>query len=81
MVAAFDGWRAYLYHVAVVPEHRGEGLAKLLMDEAVTGLRAAGARRAFALVNEKNTAGLALCATMGFEPEGDVAWVKGPLSS
>lgn len=80
VVAAFDGWRAFLYHVAVVPDRRGEGLARLLMDEALNGLQSMGARRAFALVQDINTAGLALCATMGFELEGDVAWVKDPIA-
>lgn len=75
-IAAFDGWRAYIYHIAVAGEHRGQGLAQELMGHAEGILRRRGASRVYLMVNEGNTAGLALSATMGYEPEGDVAFVK-----
>ncbi len=75
-IAAFDGWRAYIYHVVVTPEHRGQGLAQELMAHAEGILRRRGASRVYLMVNESNTAGLALSAAMGYEPEGDVAFVK-----
>ena len=75
-VAAFDGWRAYIYHVAVAPSHQGRGLAKLLMAHSESHLKALGAPRTYVLVSESNAAGFALSAAMGFEPEGDVALVK-----
>ena len=76
IVAAFDGWRAYIYHVAVAPALRGQGLAKALIAEAEQYLHQHGAKRIYALINGDNTAGLALCASMGYEPEGDIAFVK-----
>jgi len=75
-VAAFDGWRAYIYHVAVAPSYRGKGLAKLLMRHSESHLKDLGALRTYVLVGESNVAGIALSAAMGFEPEGDVALVK-----
>ena len=75
-VTAYDGFRAYIYHVAVAREHRGEGLAHKLMSECEQILRARGAHRTYLLVSESNTAGLALSAAMGYEPEGDIAFVK-----
>jgi ribosomal protein S18 acetylase RimI-like enzyme len=75
-VAAFDGWRAYIYHVAVSPVRRGEGLAHELMMHAESVLRRRGATRVYLMVNEANTAGLALSAAMGYEPEGDIAFVR-----
>lgn len=75
-VAAFDGWRAYIYHVAVAPSHQGKGLAKLLMAHSESHLKALGAPRTYVLIGESNAAGFALSAAMGFEPEGDVALVK-----
>jgi ribosomal protein S18 acetylase RimI-like enzyme len=76
VVVAFDGWRAYIYHVAVAPFARGRGLARALLAEAEADLRSQGARRAYVEVNDANTAGLALCTSSGFEPEGDIALVK-----
>jgi ribosomal protein S18 acetylase RimI-like enzyme len=75
-VLAFDGWRAYIYHVAVAPSVRGEGLGRALMAEAEDYLRAQGARRVYVQVGEGNTAGVALCTSTGFFPEGDLAMVK-----
>lgn len=76
VVTAFDGWRAYIYHVAVAASHRGEGLAHHLMCEAEQILRARGAGRIYLMVTESNTAGLALSALLGYEPEGDLVFVK-----
>ena len=76
VVVAFDGWRAYIYHVAVDPSVRGRGLGRALLAEAEADLRSQGARRAYVEVSEANTAGLALCTSSGFEPEGEIALVK-----
>ena len=76
VIAAFDGWRAYIYHVAVAPAHRQHGLARRLMSAAETLLAQAGAQRVFAMVHQENPAGLALSAIMGYEPEGEVILVK-----
>jgi ribosomal protein S18 acetylase RimI-like enzyme len=79
-VASFDGWRAYIYHVAVAPEARRQGIARELMDASEERLRQRGARRVYALVNGDNTAGLALAAVSGYMPEGDVVMEKELLS-
>ncbi|MCC6380932.1 MAG: GNAT family N-acetyltransferase [Dehalococcoidia bacterium] len=76
IVLSFDGWRAYIYHLAVAPQARGRGLGTALMDEAEAYLRTQGARRIYVEVGGENTAGLALCAACGYLPEGDVTLVK-----
>lgn len=76
VVAAFDGWRAYISHVAVAAAHRGHGIAKALMGEAEGQLARVGARRAFVTVHQENPPGLALAAVMGYELEGEVVAVK-----
>ena len=75
-LATFDGWRAFLYHVAIDEAFRGQGVAKALIAEAEARVAAAGAHYLYALVHEENAAGLALATVMGFEPEGDVVLVK-----
>jgi ribosomal protein S18 acetylase RimI-like enzyme len=76
VVVSFDGWRAFLYHVAVHPAFRGLGIARALMKEAEKRLSVLGARRLYALVDSDNTPGIGLCVAMGFEPEHDMAFVK-----
>jgi ribosomal protein S18 acetylase RimI-like enzyme len=75
-VITYDGWRAFISHVAVAPEARRKGVARTLMYEAERELQARGARLVFALVKESMTDGLALLGSSGYEPEGDVAFVK-----
>jgi ribosomal protein S18 acetylase RimI-like enzyme len=75
-IATFDGWRAYIYHVAVSPSQRQQGLGRQLMEAAEDYLRQAGARRVFIEVNQESTEGLALAAGGGYLPEGEIVLEK-----
>jgi ribosomal protein S18 acetylase RimI-like enzyme len=75
-VATFDGWRAFIYHVAVAEPYRGQGVGQNLMAAAQHYLVTAGAREAYVHVHEENTAGLALAVTSGYLPEGERVLVK-----
>jgi len=75
-VATYDGWRAYLYHVAVHPEHRRRGIGHDLVGAAEQYLAEAGAQLAYVMVSEWNTHGLALIGSAGFLPEGDIVLAK-----
>ena len=75
-IAAYDGWRAFAYHVAVASEHRRHGVATALLAEVEDEVRRRGAPRIFTLVHESRTEGLALIAAHGYEMEGDRAFVK-----
>jgi ribosomal protein S18 acetylase RimI-like enzyme len=50
LIAGFDGWRANLYRLAVLPAYRRRGLARTLVLDAAERLRARGARRVSAFV-------------------------------
>ena len=76
VIAAYDGWRALVYHIAVGKKHRRSGIASALLSEAENDVKRRGAERISALVHESKTDGLALCAESGYEVEGDVALVK-----
>ncbi|HXH22623.1 MAG TPA: GNAT family N-acetyltransferase [Dehalococcoidia bacterium] len=75
-VVAYDGWRAFVSHVAVAPEARRSGIGSRLLAEAERQLKERGAPLVFALVKESMTDGLALLGASGYEPEGDIAFVK-----
>ncbi len=75
-IASFDGWRAFIYHVAVDAAVRGQGVAKALMAEAETLVSAAGASNIYAMVQDESAAGLALATVMGYEPDGELVLVK-----
>jgi ribosomal protein S18 acetylase RimI-like enzyme len=75
-IASFDGWRAYVYHVAVAPEQRRQGIGHALMEHAEQYLHDAGARFVYVMVDEANTEGLALVGATGYLPEGELVLVK-----
>jgi ribosomal protein S18 acetylase RimI-like enzyme len=56
VIGGFDGRRGMIYHLAVAPDCRGQGLGNLLMDEIETRLKAKNCRRAYLLVKQGNSA-------------------------
>lgn len=75
-VATFDGWRAYVYHVAVAPDARHAGIGHRMMRTCEDLLRHAGARYVLVMIPEANTDGLALAVTSGYTPDGDTVLRK-----
>jgi ribosomal protein S18 acetylase RimI-like enzyme len=78
-IAAFDGWRAYIYHVATDEACRRQGIAFDLITSAEEHLVGAGASGVYVMVSQENTEGLALVGSRGYLPEGDLVLVK-PLT-
>ncbi len=67
-IGAFDGFRGWIYRVAVHPEHRRCGIASALVGEVETRLVAAGARQINLMVHKPNAQAYALYAKLGYEP-------------
>jgi N-acetylglutamate synthase len=62
-----DGRRGHIYHLAVHSDWRRHGLGRRLVDECLSGLRAAGIRRAIILVAGDNNFGRAFWRRAGWE--------------
>lgn len=75
-IASFDGWRAYLYHLAVAEQHRRHGVGHDLMERAEQYLLSAGARQVYVMVHQENTEGLALVGSLGYLPEDEIVLAK-----
>ena len=75
-IAARDGWRAQIYHVAVAEPLRQRGLAKELMGAAEAELRASGARTIRVTVAHDNPGGLALSYAMRYAPQDEAVLKK-----
>jgi ribosomal protein S18 acetylase RimI-like enzyme len=54
VVGGFDGRRGLVYHLAVLPEHRGHGLGTALLTELEARLKAKGCLKAYLLVVHEN---------------------------
>ncbi len=62
-----DGRRGYIYHLAVDPNYRGQGLGKRLVGECLEGLRGLGLQRANIMVATDNPRGREFWSKCGWE--------------
>ena len=56
----------YIDFIAVLPEHRGRGLGRVLLAGALDAARAAGARRIGLIALDSNATAIALYGSAGF---------------
>jgi ribosomal protein S18 acetylase RimI-like enzyme len=71
VMGGWDGRRAYVYHLAVLPEHTRRGVGSLLMDELERRFGALGAMKAKLQILVENEASRAFFAARGYELETD----------
>lgn len=69
IIAAFDGWRGYIYRMAVRPEFRRRGIARQLVEAAHQAFAAWGARRVTALVEKDHPWAVAFWRAVGYAPD------------
>jgi ribosomal protein S18 acetylase RimI-like enzyme len=67
LVAVWDGWRGNMYRLAVLPSYRRRGIARRLVEEGHSRLRAKGARRVTALVASDEEEAKSLWRALGYE--------------
>lgn len=67
VLCGHDGRRGLIYHLAVEPAHHGKGIGKLLVQECVTRLRAAGIVRVLILVAGDNADAHSFWLRVGWE--------------
>ena len=66
-LGAWDGRRGWIYHVAVAPSHRRQGIATRLIDQVESGLRALGCRKVNVMVRPDSDGGAELWTSRGYE--------------
>ena len=71
VMGGWDGRRAYVYHLAVAPERRREGIADALMDELEERFRVLGAVKAKLQILLENETSKAFFAHRGYLLETD----------
>ncbi|HXZ90848.1 MAG TPA: GNAT family acetyltransferase [Candidatus Dormibacteraeota bacterium] len=75
VMGGWDGRRGWIYHLAVRPSHRRQGIAKALIRELEVRLEAKGAKRLNAQVYRSNTASLRFFSECGFEVRSDLVMI------
>ena len=74
IIVGNDGRRGYIYHTAVNPQYRKQGIAKSLVDTAMTALQKTGINKAALVVFDRNEIGNDFWEKMGFTVRGDLIY-------
>lgn len=69
-----DGRRAYIYHTAVAPDHRHQGIATALVESALNALKRLGITKTALVVFTRNADGNAFWEKLGFSARDDLTY-------
>ena len=74
IMAGNDGRRGYIYHTAVNPKYRNQGIARQLVNNAMQALERCGINKVALVVFEKNEGGNAFWEKLGFTVREDLVY-------
>lgn len=74
IMAGHDGRRGFIYHTAVSPDHRRQGIASALVDKAMAALKDEGITKAALVVFERNEDGNRFWEKQGFTRRTDLTY-------
>lgn len=74
IIVGNDGRRGYIYHTAVNPQYRGQGIASQLVDTALQALKQCGINKAALVVFDKNKNGNQFWENRGFTVREDLVY-------
>lgn len=69
-----DGRRGYIYHTAINPRYRKQGIARQLVNTAIDALKQAGINKVALVVFERNKSGNIFWEKMGFPVREDLVY-------
>ena len=74
IMAGHDGRRGYIYHTAVLPTYRNQGIAKKLVDCAMSALDEEGINKVALVTFKKNELGNGFWENRGFANRDDLVY-------
>ena len=76
IMAGHDGRRGYIYHTAVLPTYRNQGVAKNLVDCAMSALDEEGINKVALVAFQKNDIGNGFWEHIGFIERDDLVYMN-----
>ena len=76
VVAGFDGFRGWIHHLAVAPEHRSQGFGRALVFEAEARLRTLGCPKVNLQVRASNAGVAEFYRRLGYQVEERLSFGK-----
>ena len=74
ILSGHDGRRGYIYHTATLPDARGRGIGRALVDAALEALREEGIAKVALVVFARNDTGNGFWEKMGFTAREDLVY-------
>jgi ribosomal protein S18 acetylase RimI-like enzyme len=74
IIVGNDGRRGYIYHTAVNPQYRKQGIAKSLVETAIAALQNNGINKVALVVFDRNEIGNDFWEKMGFTVRDDLIY-------
>jgi ribosomal protein S18 acetylase RimI-like enzyme len=74
ILCGHDGRRGYIYHTAVLPEKRGQGIAHALVNSAINALKREGIHKVALVVFQNNDLGNGFWEHIGFIHRDDLVY-------
>lgn len=74
IIAGHDGRRGFIYHTAVNPDYRNQGIATKLVNAAMNALKANGINKVALVVFDRNEVGNAFWEKVGFTAREDLVY-------
>lgn len=72
IMAGNDGRRGHIFHLMVKPEHRKNGLGKILLEKVERALKKEGIRKIFLVAFKKNKTGNRFWENNGYKKRDDL---------
>lgn len=74
IMAGHDGRRGFIHHTAVLPSYRNQGIARLLVENAMSALEKEGINKVALVAFKKNDIGNAFWEKIGFTQRDDLVY-------
>ena len=75
-MAGYEGHRGWINYLAVSPQHRRQGIAAMMMNQADSRLRAAGCPKINLQIRESNTEVIQFYKSIGYAKDPVVSMGK-----
>ena len=74
IMAGHDGRRGFIHHTAVLPSYRNQGIARMLVENAMSALEKEGINKVALVAFKKNDVGNAFWEKIGFTQRDDLVY-------
>ncbi len=76
ILSGHDGRRGYIHHLAVRPDYRRQGIARLLVDKGLAALQSSGIQKCHLFIFNDNTGGIDFWESIGWAYRQDIGVVS-----